>query len=295
MVIKNVFTNVYGLARSLMALGTLATLLLTDPHSYFNDMFFKIGPPSGTIFPNFFYLFGQENLYVAVGVASLILLWVISGYLPQITGILHAWIIYSFFTGSIIIEGGDQISQIIAILLIPITLFDKRINHWSNKDFFLYERPKAIAYFCYSTIVIIQVQMSILYLFAGADKLHVNEWVEGSAFYYWFNNRPFGANNVVHFIFDPLITNHYLSPLVNWGVIVLELFLFAAIFMREQQKITLFYFAVTFHFMIVVVHGLSSFFLAMAGGLILYLLPVDSWIGKGQFFGLRHFISRQQA
>lgn len=275
MKIKNVFSNTYGLARSLLAVSTLITISFTNPHYYFNEVFFKVGQPQNTIIPNFFYLFGEAQLGLAIMVASFILFWVISGYLPQITGILHAWVVYSFFTGSIIIEGGDQLIQIIAILLVPITLFDKRINHWSKKEFLSYKRPKFISYFCYSIIVIIQVQMAALYLFAGSEKLAVPEWSSGSAFYYWFNHVPFGATDMVKNLFSGIINNHFLSPLVTWGVILLEVMLFAALFMTAKKRKQLFFFGIFFHFMIVVVHGLASFFLAMAAGLILYLLPPD--------------------
>lgn len=272
---KNIFTNAYGLARSILAFGTLLTLLLTSPQGYFNEGAFKGASPSSLIVANFFYLFDWADISFSIGIAAFILIWVISGYLPQLSGVLHAWISYSFFTGSIIVEGGDQMTQIITILLIPVTIFDKRLNHWSKYEFLKYNRPKFIEYFCFSFLFIIQVQMSIMYLFAAVDKLHVREWVDGSAVYYWFNNRPFGASEMLHFVFDPIVTNHYLSPLITWGVIILELLLFVAIFMKKTYKSTLFYFGVIFHFMILVVLGLSTFFISMLGGLILYLLPVE--------------------
>jgi antimicrobial peptide system SdpB family protein len=275
MIIKNVFSNTYGLARSLLALSTLLTLSFTNPHYFFNEVFFKVGQPQNTVIPNFFYLFGEEGLGLAVLVASFILLWVISGYLPQVTGLLHAWVAYSFFTGSIIIEGGDQINQIITILLIPITLLDKRLNHWGENEFLKYKRPDFIRYFCYSIIIVIQIQMAALYLFAGAEKLAVTEWSSGSAFYYWFNHVPFGATDTVKTLFSPLVSSHIMSPLITWGVILLEVILFAAFFMTSKKRKVLFFFGLFFHFMIVVVHGLASFFLAMTAGLILYLLPCD--------------------
>jgi antimicrobial peptide system SdpB family protein len=285
-----IFTSNYGMARSFIALSNIFTFALTDPHSYFSELTFKVGQSSDMIIPNYFLLFGHENLYLSTGLAIGILCWVITGYLPQITGILHAWIIYSFFTVSLIIEGGDQISQIITILLVPITLFDKRISHWHKKDSLKYTRPKWIEYLCYSTIVIIQLQMAILYLFAASDKLKVTEWTDGTAFYYWFNHRPFGASEPVHWIFDPLINNHYILPLITWGVITLEILLFAAFFMNQRNKLVLFCLAVIFHFMIVVVHGLASFFLAMVGGLIIYLLPSEGLKGFS-FKNLKHYFT----
>ena len=39
-------------------------------------------------------------------------------------------LIYSI--SSFILEGGDQVAEIICLLLIPITLFDHRKFHWQN-------------------------------------------------------------------------------------------------------------------------------------------------------------------
>ncbi|MEM0941860.1 MAG: sporulation-delaying protein SdpB family protein [Bacteroidota bacterium] len=270
-----IFTNIYGLSRSFFALSLLITLLFTKSYVYFPPEFFQIGQLSKTIVPNLFYLFEPENLNIALITSCLILVAVISGFLPQLTGILHAWVAYSFFTGALIIEGGDQIGQIIAILLIPVTLFDKRINHWHKKDFFGYKRPEWISFFCYSCLVIIQIQMAIVYFFAVAEKINSPEWADGSAFYYWFNHNPFGVVEPIANSLNPIISNPYITPLITWGVLVLEALLFGALFMKREHKLLMFRLGIGFHFMIIVVHGLWSFFFAMAGGLIIYLLPWD--------------------
>lgn len=269
------FTNVYALARSFIALSLLITLLFTASYVYFPIEFFSSGQASNTAIPNYFYWIGEEHLSVSIGVACAILLSVIIGYLPQITGILHAWIAYSFFTGALMVEGGDQIGQIIAFLLIPVSLFDKRINHWHKNDFFKYNRPDWLTFFCYSCLVVVQIQMAIVYFFAVAGKLNVPEWVDGSAFYYWFNHDPFGAAAPIRAVFSPVVNNPFLTPLITWGVLALEATLFAALFMNKDKKRVMFILGVAFHFMIIVIHGLWSFFFAMLGGLIIYLLPWD--------------------
>lgn len=274
MTIKNVFNNTYGLARSLLALGTLISLIFTSPNHYFTDLSYKIYASDPSIIPNFFYLFEKEGQDLSVVIAVLILLLVISGYLPQLTGILHAWVTSSFFLGSVIIEGGDQISQIITILLIPITIFDRRINHWSKNEYFKYRRPEFIQYFSYSIIVIIQLQMAVIYFFAASEKLNVNEWVDGSALYYWVTNKPFGATDTILKLLSPIISNHILSPILNWATILLEVLLFSAIFMNKSQKMRMLLIGLIFHAVIILIHGLASFFFAMAGGLILYLIPI---------------------
>lgn len=273
MIRTNVFTTTYGMSRACLAIGTLISLLFTPVSYYFPSEVFEEYPGDQHLMPNLFLMLGRENLQLTTLFAIFVLLLVVSGYLPQLSGILHAWVSHSFFSASVIIEGGDQLTQILTLLLMPVTLADKRINHWCHTDFFSYKRGPVVEYFCYSTIVIIQIQMSIVYFFAASDKLAVQQWIDGSAFYYWFNSYPFGANQLLHFLFDPIVENIYLSPIVNWGVLILEVCLCAAFFMNRTAKNYLLILGILFHLLIFFVHGLGTFFFAMTGGLILYLYP----------------------
>lgn len=54
----------------------------------------------------------REQLGLAKVLGIIILLLVISGPLPQLTGILHAWVAFSVATGISIPDGGDQSRQI---------------------------------------------------------------------------------------------------------------------------------------------------------------------------------------
>lgn len=268
-----IHTNVYGLGRSCIALSLILSLTLTKSFVYFPTSSFEFLATSNNFVPNFFLMFGQENLSIAITVACFILLSVISGYLPQLTGILHAWLSYSFFTGALMIEGGDQLAQIICILLIPVTLLDRRINHWHTHDFFKYNRPQWVDFFGFSCLAVIQIQMAIVYFFAVADKVAVSQWIDGSAVYYWFNHVPFGADEPLNWLLGPIVGNPYITPFLTWGVLVTEALLFGALFMNQKHKLIIFKLGVTFHFFIIIVHGLWSFFFVMLGVLIIYLIP----------------------
>ncbi|MEF9479282.1 hypothetical protein OWR28_17450 [Chryseobacterium sp. 1B4] len=133
------YSNVIGLGRSIIALGTLLTLI-TNP---IDDLLMKrtsgefllnelLKGDFSTKF-NFFFLFGFNNLFIVKWLAIVILLITISGYFQKITCILHWWITFSFFHSSAIIDGGDQIGSILTLLLIPICLFDNRKNHWDRR------------------------------------------------------------------------------------------------------------------------------------------------------------------
>lgn len=262
-------TPVYGIARSLLALNLIFELVFTNANVYFPNG--VVTERQGLGIPNFFELFGSISILLSI-VAMII---VITGFLPQITSIIHAWIAYSFFTGSFVVEGGNQVAQILTLLLIPIALSDRRINHWYKKDFFKYSRPEWLDYLVWSFLKIIQLQMAIIYFFAVAVKVNHSNWQDGSAFYYWFNHNAFGANEKLIELLSPLVNNPVISPMISWGALLVETFLFAAIFMSQKAKNQLFWIGLGFHFMIIIVHGLWSFFFAMAGGLVLYLLPAN--------------------
>ncbi|UII26201.1 hypothetical protein LVD15_23325 [Fulvivirga maritima] len=262
-----------------MALSLLITFLFSDNgRSFPNELF---SPSHDTLSWNFFAIMGHNNLTLSVVIACVILLWVISGYLPQLSCLLHAWIAISYFNVALVIEGGDQIAQILSIFIIPIAITDPRLNHWYAPDQTFFKRPGFfLRYFAYSSALIIQLQMSLLYFFAFVDKFGVDEWRNGTAFYYWFNHTPFGADDWLRSLFGWVVADPFLGRVLDWGVLALEAALFAAIFMEQKKKRRMLYAAIIFHFAIILVHGLGSFFFAMTAGLILYLHPVDhefSW------------------
>ena len=110
---KNPWSNTYGLARTLIALGTLSSLL-------FNRADFLFRPaPGSEIVPvcrdyNSFGLFCLvDNLQVAIIIAIILLLIVASGYRPRIMGPIHWYITYSYTTSATLLDGGDHISTIL--------------------------------------------------------------------------------------------------------------------------------------------------------------------------------------
>ncbi len=129
----NPWNNVYGLARSILALSFLLTLSFTGIENLFpevNDVLLR-QPILEFEKLSIFYLF-EDNLTLAYWLIVFILVLVIIGYLPQVTSILHWWVAISYTFSGIIIEGGDQIAAILTLLLIPIALTDNRTNHWNT-------------------------------------------------------------------------------------------------------------------------------------------------------------------
>jgi len=270
------FTWVYGLGRSVIALGTLITLLFSGPQVLFDRQLFgsmSLDPALESF--NIFFAFGFAHLPYAYAVAIGTLLLVVSGYFPRYTGILHWIVTYSFFQASSIVEGGDQIASIITMLLIPVTLLDGRRNHWVNEP----QRPTSYYanFIARGALTLIGLQMAVLYFHAGIEKLYkLDEWKNGTAIYYFFNDPLFGYPDWMSGVLVPGLTNAYVVTTLTWGTILFEIILFGAFFMAPQKRRHLLGPAIGFHFGIALVFGLVSFFCAMAGGLILYMVPVGA-------------------
>jgi antimicrobial peptide system SdpB family protein len=126
---------------------------------------------------------------------------------------------------------------------------------------------------------VIRLQVAVVYLHASVGKMKVEEWTNGTAVYYWFLHPVFGAADWLRPVLVPLLMSPVPVTVLTWGAVILELILFAGLFMERRHRRWLLWVGLAFHFGIVLVHGLVGFFFAMAGALILYLWPPD---GKPQ-------------
>lgn len=271
----SIYNNALGLARTLLAAGTALTLLFTD-----EKVLFKSGLHPGwssEIVPinalNFFNLVPVNFITLTKWIVFLILIIIASGWRPRFTCIPHWYISTCFLNSALDIEGGDQITSNITMLLLPILLMDSRKWHWqrlSTNGNSFGEKVRGII--SNTLFYVIKLQVCVIYFHAAIGKIGVNQWLDGTAPYYWFNHPVFGMSSWLKPLLNPFLTNSYFVFLLSWGVIVWELILAAAIFMEKKHYKRLFIIAVGFHFLIVVVHGLFSFFFAMTGALCLYFL-----------------------
>lgn len=271
--------NTITLARACLALSVLGTLLFTPIYDLFPEHYIETLETNVRSIGKFNLFFLFDNLYIGYGVAVAILLLVISGVAPRITCWLHCWVTYSYFYGMLIVEGGDQINAILTLLLLPICVIDPRLNGWKNEV-----RPERLPTWLHwnarCAIAFIAIQMALLYLNAGTAKASAPEWYNGTAVYYWFTDNMFGAPEWLLLFLNPVIQHPIGVSILTWGVIATEIFFFVALFLPQRYKYRAFFLAVLFHFAIVMVHGLTSFWMAMSGGLILYLLRIDISISE---------------
>lgn len=276
----NPWTNVYGVARTLLALGTSLTLI-------FNESGILFRPGSGM--PNFpvcqgvgiFGIFCNFNPYLETArwISVVILLIVASGWRPRYTAFFHWWISFSLQTSAITVDGGDQVTAVLTFLLLPIALTDKRKWHWQSipkeekqqnlnslKSLF----PRLIALMA---SVAIRVQVAIIYFHAATAKIAVPEWIDGTILYYWFTDSMTGLPNWLGFL--NIIFTTRLVALATWSALILEILLFMALVMPKKKWGIFLFLGIGFHLLIALTMGLISFGLAMAAALILYLRPFE--------------------
>lgn len=273
------WTNVYGMARSALATGTLLTLLANPADLLFRpfggEAMGNVGR-AGTWGWSLFFLVPSTHLEIARWASIAVLVLVISGWRPMVTGILHWYVSFSFAAATVLIDGGDHITAVLTMLMIPLTLTDTRRSHWSFPV-----QDDGTASFAIrsqigrSSIIIIRIQVALIYLHAAVGKMRVDEWADGTAVYYWFTNPLFGAAPWLERWLVPPLSNPIIVTCVTWGVMVFELSLFLALVMEKRWWKYMLAFGLLFHVAIVGVHGLVSFFFAMAGALIVYLRPTE--------------------
>lgn len=270
---ENPYTKVYGLARSIIALSTLSIFLFNDLDYLYNEEALNVLSSSEFIFNkiNLFGILTYENLLISKIISIIILLFVISGYFPRVSGILHFWIVYSFHNSCILLDGGDQIATILTFLIIPLSIFDNRKNHWYSEEI-QNGYSKLIGHI---TFKIISIQVSFIYLNTAIEKLYkLSEWKDGTAIYYIFSNSYFGLNNFFLNLLSPIINSKFVF-IITWWVVLSHLILSYILLLERKKKINYIVIGFIFHLGIAVFMGLYSFGFTMIGALILYILPFN--------------------
>jgi antimicrobial peptide system SdpB family protein len=269
------WTNAIGVARTVLAVGTLITLLFNNIYDLVEPLGARTGTSSfsGIAKISIYHLL-DNNIVLAKWLSVAVLLLVASGWRPRITGILHWWIAFSFSSSAMVLDGGDQITATLTLLLIPICLVDSRKWHWSNESHpvdSISIKQKMAAIVATISLLVIKLQVAFIYFHAAVGKFEVEEWANGTAVYYWLNNPIFGASEELSPILNAIVTNPLGVTAITWGAMILELTIFLGLTMNRKWHPTLMKAGIAFHFTIIIFHGLVSFFCAMAAALILFL------------------------
>ena len=134
------WTNVYGIARTLIALSSALTLTFNDSTTLWRPIAGVVTRPPfctvNTVQKGALYCLMPTHLDLARWIAIGILLLAASGWQPRITGVLHWWIAVSYQLTASTLEGGDQAAAALTLLLVPVTLTDPRSWHWQRAPIF---------------------------------------------------------------------------------------------------------------------------------------------------------------
>ena len=224
--------------------------------------------------------FKQADLFMIMNPSSarivvmIILLVVMTGFYPKITGILHFWACFSVHNYFMILNGGDEIALVLSSLLLPVCLTDPRRNQWARHT----TGPSRRNIVAYLALVAIQAQAAYIYFCAGYEKFFSKKWLDGTAVYYYTSHHNLGAPSWLRTI-NEYITLTPLVKALSWGVLGFELLLAACFFLPPRLKKRFIIPGIIFHLLIVFNFGLITFFFSISGMLILYLDEQDSVTG----------------
>ncbi|MER5730375.1 sporulation-delaying protein SdpB family protein [Streptomyces sp. NPDC002138] len=264
----------YGLARTLLALGTLGTLAFSDSATLFREVATVGQYPlcRGVTAAGAFCTVSPAHFEAVRWMCCAVLVVAASGWRPRFTAIPHAYVAFSVFTGISIPDGGDQVTWILTLLLVLVAVGDPRRWHWQPQPS---ETPRGgtLALLGVSAITLTRIQMSVIYFQSCVAKLPHAEWADGSALYYWINNYAFGAPDWLRPALDLVVDNPLGVAVLTWSPLVLEITLAAALLMPQRVRWVLLPAGVLFHLGIAIVMGLWSFAFAMWAGLLLLLAP----------------------
>lgn len=271
------FTNVYGVSRTLLALATAMTLAFNPAYVLFTPVSGVYEVPrcdTGIVAISMYCLVSPSRLELVRWLGVVILLVVASGWRPRFTALPHCWIAFSLFSSSTTFDGGDQITLVLTVLLLPVALMDPRRWHWQSPA-----QAKVGAWgtlLAWSALFMIRVQVAAVYFVSGIAKLGQEDWANGTAMYYWLLTFGGAPRWVIALLGKPIIVVS-----MTWGAIALEVFLAAALLLPRKVWRPLLYSAISFHILIAVFFGLSSFSTAMIAALILYLHPANETFTAG--------------
>ena len=278
-VIRSPWTRVYGIARTLIALGTLGTLAASATTSLFTPAQGVPDAPycSGVTRAALFCVIPADRLEWGRWVAIAILVVTASGWRPRWTALPHWWVTVSVSTTMTIPDGGDQIAANLALLILPIALSDPRVWHWAPPaDGGLVDATRlGRSLIAWSAGLVIRLQVAGIYFQACVAKLSHDEWANGTALYYWLSDPLFGAPAWLQPVLHPVLMSSLGVLLLTWVPLVIEFALVLGLVARRPVRPYLLLSGILLHAGIGAMMGLWSFAFAMFGALVLYLWPLD--------------------
>ncbi|MDO5750507.1 MAG: HTTM domain-containing protein [Rothia sp. (in: high G+C Gram-positive bacteria)] len=251
------------------------TLVFNDTNTLFHARIDISGQPPQCYGIKNASIFCNINLEIARIISIFILLWAVSGLFPRYSCIPTAYITWSLSTSISVLEGGDQVASNLSILLVPLSIADRRKNIWIEEAK-INKIDKNIASI---TFINISLQAIIIYFDASMSKIKRPEWADGSAMYYWTRDTTLGQGGSIDILLKYITYFPLGTVMLTWGTILLELLLVVATVASQKFRHFIAYVGIIFHLCILAYFGLFTFSLIMIGLIITYLL-YDKRFGK---------------
>lgn len=216
-----------------------------------------------------------ESTFGLVG-TTVVLALVASGFFPQITAILHAYVSFSIATSFGLPDGGEQIAQIFSILLIPLSFVLPWLNGWRPKASARggWMRHESIQGIVVATWVFARLQFAFVYLESGISKLATEDWLNGSAMYYVFRDPSFGATGILGDLALWVTDSPLGTAAISWGTIIGESMIGVLLLVgRKLARRVAFILIALLHVGIIAFIGLWSFGLIMIAVAICVCIP----------------------
>lgn len=270
------WTGAYGLGRTLLALATATTLASNSPADLFvfqDDPQLATGVCRWPSSVGLFCLLHSHPLW-ARWIALGVLLVVATGWRPMITALPHWWVSFSYHTSAVAVDGGDHVVAALTLLFLPVALTDRRAWHWGCSPPIADSVSNGRLLIALSGYWAVRLQVSGIYLHSVVAKLRVEEWINGTAMYYWLSHPDFGLIGWLVPVLQPIVSQWTVAPL-TWSVLLLEGLLALGLVLHRRWWAPLLWIGTIFHLAIATSIGLITFSVAMIAALQVYLRPWD--------------------
>jgi len=265
-------------ARSLLAAATLSVIAFTSWDALTPEVA-GAGRPSYCKPPlnlGLLCLDASPDKSFARWIMAIVLILVILGLVPALTSMLHAWVAFSFSVGIGLPDGGEQVAQLVALLIFLMSLDNWAWCAWLPQRGRAFETGKwsqGTAGIRWAAWIGLRIQMAYIYLESAISKLSHEDWMNGSAMYYFVRDPSFGGSGAIG-QFARWITSFDLgTALSTWFPIVMETSIALLIFGGRRRRTLGLGIAVVLHVGIIAVIGLWSFAIIMISAVALATLP----------------------
>lgn len=262
----------FAIGRTALALATASELLCTRSAALFT----QVGPVTGPLCStqpavSLFCLNNPHELVDARKWLAIVgLLLVASGYRPRYLSILHLWIVFSVSTSITLPDGGDSIALIIVLLITPMCLADQRRWQWTPPRQRMGRNWRTIAYL---TFWAVRLQTVYVYADSAIAKMGVDDWQNGSGFYYFVRDKMFGSAGPMTPIWMWVSSQSLSTLAITWGAIAIELAIALFTLLDARWRMAAFWLALGLHTLIFLSMGLFSFSLVMVAVAALIATP----------------------